>query len=149
MGSRAAGTPRLSAQTESFENTQAPWLRSETPSLLDSLHFLLGRQPGRSACGAQPQLQTPARNKALTPLDERARQWPLIFFAIQALQGEKEQPQKPYFTKPANPLAQGAFPSQPGMLLRRRITSSVPCAHHRHGRSSPLDDQRQVGKTQY
>lgn len=43
-----------SAWPESSGNTQAPWLRSRTPSLLDSLHFLLGRQPGRSARGAQP-----------------------------------------------------------------------------------------------
>lgn len=43
-----------SAWTESFGNMQGPWLRSKAPSLLDSLHFLLGRQPGRSARRAQP-----------------------------------------------------------------------------------------------
>lgn len=101
MGSRQPGTPRLSALIEPSESERVPWLRSEAAALLESLHFLLGRRPGRAARGADSCKEQ--RSEALT----RA----LLMTACNlCCSGSAEGGRAALFSKADVPTAQGAFP---------------------------------------
>lgn len=115
-----------SAWTESFGNTRAPWLRSKTPSLLDSLHFLLGRQPGRSARGAQPAATDSCKEQSSDARSPARQTTASNFLCHSGSAGGEGASLKALFYKTRQRPCTRGIP-QPAWC---RISSSILRAHH-------------------